>query len=296
MAELTIVFRLRFAVAIAAALCLLLMAGTLSARAASPHTGEYIVQMKKGTTPAAGKRLVRVFGGRVTSPTLRVINGFGAKLSRRAAARLRHAKGVRAVSLNTGMSASATDTSASMRRIRRSERRGADGRRRRRPGRALPAKGCGLDQIDGRMIDVGIYFFGQKKVAEEGPQHRTSKHHLFIFWGFLIITVATADTIVSSAIHGLSLALLPDIIYQPIYVVIDCFNLIVLVMIIWAFIRRILVKPALIPMTLDAGLILGGIGSLMVTHFLMHAYEIAGDVTLGHAAPWWLPGGHRSTP
>jgi hypothetical protein len=40
--------------------------------------------MKKGTTPAAGKRLVRVLGGRVTSPTLRVINGFGAKLSRRA--------------------------------------------------------------------------------------------------------------------------------------------------------------------------------------------------------------------
>ena len=146
-----------------------------------------------------------------------------------------------------------------------------------------------LDQIDGRRIDVGIYFFGQKKVAEEGPQHRTSKHHLFIFWGFLIITVATADTVVSSAIHGLSLALLPDIIYKPIYVVIDSFNLIVLVMIIWAFIRRILVKPPLIPMNLDAGLILGGIGSLMVTHFLMHGYEIAGEVSLGHAAPWWLP-------
>ena len=103
MAELTIVFRLRFAVALAAALCLLLFAGTLSARAAaSPKSGEYIVQMTKGTTPAAGKRLVRVLGGRVTSPTLRVINGFGAKLSRRAAARLRRARGVKAVSLNTG--------------------------------------------------------------------------------------------------------------------------------------------------------------------------------------------------
>src|SRR5215212_7980063 len=111
MAELNIVFRLRFAVAIAAAICLLLMAGTLSARAASQHTGEYIVQMQKGTTPAAGKRLVRALGGRVTSPTLRVINGFGAKLSRRAAKRLRHRRGVKAVSLNVGLSASATDTS-----------------------------------------------------------------------------------------------------------------------------------------------------------------------------------------
>ena len=111
MAELNIVFRLRFAVAIAAAICLLLMAGTLSARAASQHSGEYIVQMQKGTTPAAGKRLVRALGGRVTSPTLRVINGFGAKLSRRAAKRLRHRRGVKAVSLNVGLSASATDTS-----------------------------------------------------------------------------------------------------------------------------------------------------------------------------------------
>jgi serine protease AprX len=111
MTEHTIVFRLRFAVAVAAALCLLLMAGTLSARAATPRTAEYVVQMKQGTTPAAGKRLVRVLGGRVTSPTLRVINGFGAKLSRRAAARLRHAKGVKAVTLNSGMTVKAADTS-----------------------------------------------------------------------------------------------------------------------------------------------------------------------------------------
>ena len=114
MAELTIVFRLRFAVALSASICLMLFAGSLTARAAAPSTGEYIVQMQKGTTPAAGKRLVRVLGGRVTSPTLRVINGFGAKLSRRAAERLRHRRGVRSVSLNTGMTASATDTSGGL--------------------------------------------------------------------------------------------------------------------------------------------------------------------------------------
>src|SRR4051812_23342755 len=110
MTELTIVFRLRFAVALAASICMLLVVGSLNADAA-PAKAEYIVQMQKGTSPAAGKRLVRVVGGRVTSPTLRVINGFGAKLSRRAANRLRHHRGVRSVSLNAGMSASVTDTS-----------------------------------------------------------------------------------------------------------------------------------------------------------------------------------------
>ena len=110
MAELTIVFRLRFAVALAAAVCVLLAFGAAHADAAGTRA-EYIVQMKPGTSPGAGKRLVRRLGGRVTSPTLRVINGFGAALSRRAVVRLRNQRGVKAVTRNRGMKASATDTS-----------------------------------------------------------------------------------------------------------------------------------------------------------------------------------------
>ena len=146
-----------------------------------------------------------------------------------------------------------------------------------------------IDDLPGRLADVGIYFFGQKKVAEEGPQHRTSKHHLFIFWGFLIITIATVDIIVSSAIPGVSLALLPGFLYKPLYGLIDVFNAIVLAMIIWAVIRRTLVKPRLIPMNLDAGLILGAIGSLMVTHFIYHGYEIATVVSAGGEGRAWMP-------
>ncbi|HLL21212.1 MAG TPA: (Fe-S)-binding protein [Kofleriaceae bacterium] len=143
-----------------------------------------------------------------------------------------------------------------------------------------------LDQLPARLVDVGIYFFGQKKVAEEGPQHRTSKHHLVIFWGFLIITIATVDIIVSGVIPGVSLHLLPAIIYQPIYLLVDVMNLAVLLMIAWAFTRRIIVRPRLIPMNLDAGLILGAIGSLMITHFLYHGYHLA---AAGAESPWYMP-------
>ena len=146
-----------------------------------------------------------------------------------------------------------------------------------------------LDDLGGRLLDVGIYFFGQKKVAEEGPGHRTSKHHLFIFWGFLIITIATADLIVSGVWPGVSLALLPSFLYQPLYLVIDAMNLVVLVVILWSVIRRTLVKPRLIPWNLDAGLILGAIGSLMLTHLLYHGYHIAAEISAGEAAPWWQP-------
>ncbi|HSN20535.1 MAG TPA: hypothetical protein VLS49_07655, partial [Usitatibacter sp.] len=100
-----------------------------------------------------------------------------------------------------------------------------------------------LDEIGGRILDIGIYFFGQKKVAEVGPQHQKSWHHLFIFWGFLIITIATVDIFISGVIPGVSLALLPAIVYKPLYTAIDVMNLIVLAMILWAFTRRIVVKP-----------------------------------------------------
>src|SRR5215216_3896975 len=101
MAELRIVFRPRFAVALAAALVLLL---ALSARAA--RAAEYIVQMDPGSAPSEGAALVEGLGGRVTSPPLGVINGFGASLDAADAARLEASRGVRAVSPNGGVTAS----------------------------------------------------------------------------------------------------------------------------------------------------------------------------------------------
>src|ERR1043166_1020226 len=49
-----------------------------------------------------------------------------------------------------------------------------------------------FDQLGKRLLMVLIFFFGQKKVAERqvAPSPR-STHHLFIFWGFLVITIGT---------------------------------------------------------------------------------------------------------
>ena len=145
-----------------------------------------------------------------------------------------------------------------------------------------------LDDIAGRLVDVGIYFFGQKKVAEEGPMHRTSKHHLFIFAGFFIIQVAFLDML-ATGFFGVSLHSLPALIYKPLYLLIDLMYGVVLLVIAWSFIRRILVKPRLIPMNLDAGLILGAIASVLITHFVYHGYEIAGSLTAGVGGHAYMP-------
>ena len=137
-----------------------------------------------------------------------------------------------------------------------------------------------LDQIPERLLSVLIYFFGQKKVAEEGPMHMTSKHHLLIFWGFLVITLGTAETIVAGLFPSFSFhAVLPDFIASGITATIDAFNLIVLLMICYAVFRRVIVRPRLIPMNIDAAVILGAIASLMLTHFFFHGAvsAMAGD-------------------
>ena len=145
-----------------------------------------------------------------------------------------------------------------------------------------------LDDIAGRLVDVGIYFFGQKKVAEEGPMHRTSKHHLFIFAGFFIIQVAFLDMLLTG-FFGVSLHSLPALIYKPLYLLIDVMYGVVLLVICWSFIRRIIVRPRLIPMNLDAGLILGAIASVLLTHFVYHGYEIAGSITAGAGGHAYMP-------
>ncbi|HUH04187.1 MAG TPA: hypothetical protein VML75_19450, partial [Kofleriaceae bacterium] len=140
-----------------------------------------------------------------------------------------------------------------------------------------------LDQLPRRLASVLIYFIGQKKVAEEGPMHMTSKHHLLIVWGFLRITLGTVELLVAGVWPSFTLDfLMPRPAYVGLRWIIDLFNLIVLMMVGWALFRRIVIQPRLIPMNLDAGLILGAIASLMVTHFLYHGFLIAaGEAVAG---------------
>ena len=150
-----------------------------------------------------------------------------------------------------------------------------------------------LDQIPKRLWSVLVYFVGQKKVAEEGPSHQTSKHHLLIFWGFLLITVGTGELMINGVFPSFTLdSLMPHPVYIALKSGIDILNLVVLLAITWAVFRRVVVKPHLIPMNLDAAIILGGIAALMLTHFIYHGFYLVEDAAhkgapissiLGHA-------------
>jgi Fe-S oxidoreductase len=122
-----------------------------------------------------------------------------------------------------------------------------------------------------RIESVLVYFFGQKKVAER----RQSMHHLWIFWGFLIITIGTGEIVIAGLVPGFSFRFIGAGPYAALSFLTDLFTFLVLVMIGFGFFRRIVLKPALIPMSMDAGIILSLIALLMITEIGYHALPLA---------------------
>ena len=136
------------------------------------------------------------------------------------------------------------------------------------------------DRVGARIDSVLRFFFGQKKVVEKTilpakrwPRFVTamgSKYHFIIFWGFLVITIGSTETLIQGLFPSFSLhAVLGDTLGGALYRCIDVFCGLVLAIIAFAFFRRIVLQPRLIPMTRDAAAILGAIALLMISYFGM---------------------------
>jgi len=150
------------------------------------------------------------------------------------------------------------------------------------------------DQPGARLASVVRYFFGEAKVVEKTwlPARRLSrfvtwmgsKYHFIIFWGFIIITIGTGETLVQGLFPGFALTeILGDTLGRVLYTTIDVLSWAVLALILFAFFRRIVLQPRLIPMSRDAAAILGAIGTLMVTYFGMK--RLSG---VAAEACWWV--------
>lgn len=136
--------------------------------------------------------------------------------------------------------------------------------------------------------NVIVYWLFQRIVADrpgrgyEGRVH-SSLHHLLIFWGFLVITAGTLEYLVQG--------LWPAFTYERFIgttlalgfkILLDATNALVILVMAYAFYRRLVVRPRLIPMTLDAGLILSMITMLCVTHFMAHGAHFAAAEAAGN--------------
>jgi Fe-S oxidoreductase len=134
-----------------------------------------------------------------------------------------------------------------------------------------------------RLASLLAYFFGQRKVAEE----RSSWHHLPIYWGFLVIGFATTDLLLGGLFGGAFdlRVVFGDTIHRIASSGVDYAQAIVAVALLWALFRRIVLRPAFIPVNLDAMLILGGILTLCLTHFGHHVFGMAAGGALEPGSP-----------
>jgi Fe-S oxidoreductase len=120
------------------------------------------------------------------------------------------------------------------------------------------------------LLSIGI---AQTKIFRDpvaGAMHAT------IFWGFMVLTAGTVEILIQGVFSGFSFALmLPRPVYLLYSLSQDVFALLVVGAIAFAFFRRLVLHPKRLEGDhlehLDAYLILGMIGGLMVTLLLANA-------------------------
>ena len=95
--------------------------------------------------------------------------------------------------------------------------------------------------------------------------------HAMIFYGFLCFALSYVFMFGRGLIPGLSYHLLGGAFARYFPLILDIAGLAVMVGVVWAILRRYVVKPERLEITGEAGIILGIIASLMVFHFLMEA-------------------------
>ena len=120
------------------------------------------------------------------------------------------------------------------------------------------------DRPGQRLGSVMAYFFGQKKVVEKAtiPAARAqrlvtaigSRYHFLIFWGFIVITIGSAETLIQGLFPSFSLAvILGDTVARALWAMMDVANVLVLALIGFAVFRRVVLRPRLIPMSRGRG-------------------------------------------
>ncbi|NOZ02262.1 MAG: (Fe-S)-binding protein [Deltaproteobacteria bacterium] len=159
------------------------------------------------------------------------------------------------------------------------------------------------DRVPDRIETVLRYAFGQKKMFKENP---AGIMHAFIFWGFLVLLVRSMSLMGRAYDGGVwegTWALFwfwpsLDHLYSWLK---DWTEIVVLLMVVYAFFRRLVLRPERLTFSGSALMILGFIGGLMITDFLYDAGRFAANVNpevmiesahspIGSMVAGWLAG------
>jgi len=174
--------------------------------------------------------------------------------------------------------------------------------------RARAAGPSPFADIPARLGGLIQYAFVQTKMFKDP---RAAILHAGIFWGFVLLTVGTANVVTGGVIQGVLTAPLDGLLWALVLAMQNVVALVTVGFVLWAFERRFISRPARLTYNFDALLILGMIGTLVAAEFLAIVFEVAryGDqagafianvlgsqlrgldptvLEAGFAVTWWL--------
>jgi nitrate reductase gamma subunit len=126
--------------------------------------------------------------------------------------------------------------------------------------------------LPSRIVGLVEYAFVQRKMFKDP---RAGLMHAGIFWGFVLLTIGTADIVTGGVIQAVLTAPLNGAIWAAISAMQNVVALIVIASIAWAYWRRLVSKPARLTFNRDALLILAMIGGVVASELVAQWFQVA---------------------
>ena len=104
---------------------------------------------------------------------------------------------------------------------------------------------------------------------------RAGLMHAGIFWGFVLLTIGTANVVTGGVIETVLSAPFDGFLWAAVSAMQNVVAVVVLASIAWALFRRLVTRPARLTFNRDALLILAMIGGVVGTELLAEAFEFA---------------------
>jgi Fe-S oxidoreductase len=129
-----------------------------------------------------------------------------------------------------------------------------------------------LDNVPARVAGLVEYAFIQTKMFKDP---RAAILHLGIFWGFVLLTVGTANIVTGGLLQAVISIPFDGALWAAVLAMQNVVALIVIACVLWAFWRRFVTRPPRLTFNTDALVILGMIGGVVATEFLAMVFEVA---------------------
>jgi Fe-S oxidoreductase/nitrate reductase gamma subunit len=130
-----------------------------------------------------------------------------------------------------------------------------------------------LDSIPARLVGLIQYAFVQTKMFKDP---RAALLHWGIFWGFVLLTIGTANIVTGGLIQAVVSYPFGGVLWAVVEGMQNVVAVIVIVSVLWAFERRLIAhRPARLTFNRDALLILAMIGGLVTAELFAQVFEVA---------------------